>query len=509
MITTTFNFTDASGFDFTDTEISGGAAKQTAPFQLEANLIMSEPKKVRLFSAFSAAINLATPSHEVTFIVEDDGTLKYWNGAAWATSDGSAAQSNTAAEMSANLPSLITDLTTHDIRFEAVFQSPDTLQTSELEAFSFSYVSGFNTCTVYVALVDLENVTPTIDPANPPKLYVSNDRGFLQGCNAVYPFSQSVEFDALGVATIDVMETETTGEKLEFVITFPDGDSIESFRFRPSVVPDLAFANLSDIVGVGTPVPGLEIRAGSVPLPAGIKTRVITYLSDIGGTDYGTMANLSNLVDAGPIITPTIAITKPSSGLTAKWSAATDSANYSMDYMSILNESGTIVVQSGSVALAAGLYQSTVPFSLLNTDYAVVVMLTNITDGSVTIMPVTVINKSADSFTALWSSATSSGNYSIDYVIRPSCASTIFQGRRWASGAEAVAAGVKEHTTTFMTGIGTSYAAFGTMSNIVDPTPQIQQLLPVTKGTTSCKFIWSAATDSANYALNYIAVEIF
>ena len=138
-------------------------------------------------------------------------------------------------------------------------------------------VATFNTCKVFVSLCDLQNAAPTIDPNNPPKLYVSNDRGFLQGTNVVYPFSQSVSFDANGEATIEVIETQSTGEKLEFAITFPNGDSIESFRFPPSVVPDAKHANLSDVVNGTALLEDFMYQVGSEALASSVKTATPTY----------------------------------------------------------------------------------------------------------------------------------------------------------------------------------------------------------------------------------------
>lgn len=512
MITTTFNFTTPSGFNFTDTEITGGVAQQTSPFQLEASLIMAQSIKVRLFSAFTAVITEATPSHTVTFIVEDDGVLKYWSGAAWVVSDGSAAESNTLAEMNTNLPSLITDLSTHEIKFKIVFKSPDTIQTSSLDSFAITFVSGFNICNVFVSLCELTNTAPVIDPLNPPKLYVSNDRGFLQGCNAVYPFSKSVAFNASGQATISVMETETTGERLEFVITFPSGDSIDSFRFPPSVVPNAPWANLSDIVNGSAVDSDFQVRAGSVPLPNMVKTRVVNYLSDIGGADYGMKANLANLVDVNPLLTPEAITQKTSLGFTSKWSADTDSASYFLDYLSVLNKAVSITsVMSGSQAIAKDLYQKTVTFPDIGTlDYAPMAMLTNIIDGSIQFMPLIVIQKTQTSFTALWSSKTDTANYKLDFIVRDNCSNRIFQGRRWQSGSIALASGVKTKSVVFAVGMGTTqYAAFGIMSNVSDGSPIIQPLMPVTKVGSGCDFIWSSNTDSINYVLEYIVVETF
>lgn len=44
--------------------------------------------------------------NDIKVVVKDDGTFKWWNGTAWATSDGSYSQSNTPAELAANLITL-------------------------------------------------------------------------------------------------------------------------------------------------------------------------------------------------------------------------------------------------------------------------------------------------------------------------------------------------------------------------------------------------------------------
>ena len=107
-----------------------------------------------------------------------------------------------------------------------------------------------NECVITAYLMDLLGDVPAIDLANPPKLLISNDRSFQHGNNVIAPFTKTASFDANGVATISIIETETVGEELEFVITVPVGKSSRSIFFETAIVPDEAARDLDQITVV-------------------------------------------------------------------------------------------------------------------------------------------------------------------------------------------------------------------------------------------------------------------
>ncbi len=81
-------------------------------------------------------------------------------------------------------------------------------------------------------------------------LHVKNDRSFIHGDEVILPFDKTVVFDANGDASIDIIETETVGEKLEFFIEYPDGRSKKVIWFEPSVLPDSSPIELTQVTSV-------------------------------------------------------------------------------------------------------------------------------------------------------------------------------------------------------------------------------------------------------------------
>lgn len=251
------------------------------------------------------------------------------------------------------------------------------------------------------------------------------------------------------------------------------------------------------------------VRSASVSLASGISTISPVFSSDIGDTSYSVKANLVNLTDASPIITPVTVTTKLSTGFTAEWSASTDSINYFLDYLASRNDSSVVSIQSGSTAIANGVATASIPFSSMGTtDYAVTGMLTNLVDGSPILVPVIVTSKLATSFTAVWSANTDSVNYSLDFVVRDNSGPNSLNGKQFRSASETLASGISTKAVVFSSDIGTTdYNVTAIMFNSTDITPQIQEIVPTAKSSTGCTFDWPANTDSANYVLEYIAVE--
>lgn len=92
------------------------------------------------------------------------GTLKWWNGSAWADSDGSAGQLNAAADVNANLGDLSLGATGEAIKVYTRLTAPGSqLQTPDLDqvvvAYSFEVVdpSEIATCRVFGTVTDVED----------------------------------------------------------------------------------------------------------------------------------------------------------------------------------------------------------------------------------------------------------------------------------------------------------------------------------------------------------------
>ncbi|MHA2067046.1 MAG: hypothetical protein ACXABY_21980, partial [Candidatus Thorarchaeota archaeon] len=250
-------------------------------------------------------------------------------------------------------------------------------------------------------------------------------------------------------------------------------------------------------------------RSGTEAVGSGVKSLAVVFSSDIGSAIYAIRPNLINTTDASPQVQPVTVTNKTSTGFTANWSANTDSANYEIDYIATRNTSGLIAIQSGSETLASGIATKVVSFPAMSTlDYSISPNIVNTTDGSPQILPLTILGRTITSFTAIWPANTDSANYTLDWVIRDNTSDPVVASKNWRSGSPAIGSGVKTLAVVFSSTMGTTnYAVNPTMANSVDGSPQIQEITVTNKTATGFTANWSANTDSANYLLDYVAVE--
>lgn len=173
-------------------------------------------------------------SDTVTFALQVNGVLQYWNGAAWVASNGTLAQTNSMSQIQANMESL---LTVNSAVAPYVFLNSGTGSTSPtITNIVIVYVFGAieptapQTCIVYGFLRDvvgnpLPGVTVTFSlvPAIP--------NGYMEAANHVlFPTSVSTTTDANGyfeqpvVSTSQFEDNNTTSVQVAFTM----GSSKES-----------------------------------------------------------------------------------------------------------------------------------------------------------------------------------------------------------------------------------------------------------------------------------------
>lgn len=109
-------------------------------------------------SAFTETV-VHTINTNLLYTIEQDGVEKYWNGAAWVVSDGSAAQSNTAPGLNTNLPSLPIPASNSVIKLNMYFYTNAQNESALLNANTLTYVFGAalgapNTTVVYGMIRD-------------------------------------------------------------------------------------------------------------------------------------------------------------------------------------------------------------------------------------------------------------------------------------------------------------------------------------------------------------------
>lgn len=102
-------------------------------------------------------------------------------------------------------------------------------------------------CTISATLKDLTDVAAS--SSLEAKLYVKAPRGFMHGTTLIGPFEKSASFSS-GSVSLQVIETTTPGEKLEFFVTLKEGKSTRVIHFLPAMVPNEASKNLSEITQV-------------------------------------------------------------------------------------------------------------------------------------------------------------------------------------------------------------------------------------------------------------------
>ena len=79
------------------------------------------------------------------------------------------------------------------------------------------------------------------------------------------------------------------------------------------------------------------VRAGSLSLSSGVATANITFSSALANTNYAINVNMRNTTDANVQYQPVTITAKSTTGVTVKWNANTDSANYFLEYTVIAN----------------------------------------------------------------------------------------------------------------------------------------------------------------------------
>lgn len=259
----TVKFDDATDFSF-DTalveiaatvarlkDLGGGTFSTTNP-----QILTNYPVTASDITSFADSIT-EPGSDEIRHILEIERVDRYWDGSSWAASDGTFAQSNDSATINTNLATLVSGLGltgNFSLRVKTLLHSdagtstPTITSITQAHDFSEPSFTQINECVITANLGDLFG--DKYIPADPPMLYVTNDRSFNHTNNTVLPFTKSVAFDGLGQASMSVIETETVGENLNFYVTYREGKSVKFLQFEPAVVPNTTSKPLTEVTSV-------------------------------------------------------------------------------------------------------------------------------------------------------------------------------------------------------------------------------------------------------------------
>lgn len=202
--TTPANYT----FDSDLIEVTGGKAKLKAPYSTgNPSLVCNARFRHDGINAFTETKS-ASGSDEIKYILKK-GTVKYyWTGSAWAVSDGTYAQANTAAEIEANKATFTdTAVTTEVIVF---LHSDDGSTTPELDTLQIDYdFSGSNPDTIDTCIVWGYQIQTDADP-DPQTIKIALINDAIQYKTNITIMKEDYEItpDLNGYWEIELVETE-------------------------------------------------------------------------------------------------------------------------------------------------------------------------------------------------------------------------------------------------------------------------------------------------------------
>lgn len=223
-----------------------GAAPAATRYQAATavNVVNNSGVRADAFESF-AATSTASGSDTTTFIIQVDNVDMYWTGAAWATSNGTVAQSNTAADVNTNVAAL--DLSSGaTLKVKVLLYSNDGTTSPSVTdvtlGYNFSIVKPTpNRVIIYGWLTESSNAglsTATVQ--------LQNRAAFTNGGLLVPKSEISTTTDANGYWELSVVETATVSKQYRIVFTYTDPIAKETkFDFT---APDQDSANIADLI---------------------------------------------------------------------------------------------------------------------------------------------------------------------------------------------------------------------------------------------------------------------
>lgn len=195
-----------------------------------------------------SAVTSASGSDTVTFIMNANGVDKYWDGAAWSNSDGSVAQSNTAADVNANIDSF--DFSAGvTVKWKTLLHSDDGTTTPTVTSITFVYdfftskPGAINECILYGWEEDLEGVA--VEGAT---VRVTLLTPFFHGNRRFSALRKETTTDSTGYWEISVIETATISTTVIVQIESADGSGGVNVKSYTITVPDAVSASLASLV---------------------------------------------------------------------------------------------------------------------------------------------------------------------------------------------------------------------------------------------------------------------
>ena len=257
--TTPILYNTTSGFTFSTTNVLQIIAS-SASLLNNSGYSTSNPNILSSFKIQASAVSGFTEtasyggSDNVQYTILINGADYYWNGSSWVSSNGTYAQSNTAATIESNCTnsSLTTALNGGSyLQVRAFIHSASGSTTPTLTGVSLTYTfaaiqpSSPAQCTVWCYLQDI--LGDTIGSVQNAQLSVCQKDAFIYGQFVVCPFTKNVAFNSSGYAQLILDETQTPGYSVQFSISYQQGTTTKQINFIPCIVPNSGACALTSI----------------------------------------------------------------------------------------------------------------------------------------------------------------------------------------------------------------------------------------------------------------------
>ena len=192
----------------------GTTAETTYPTD-DPSIVVNSGQLMDGLEGFSATTT-AAGSDSVTFILGVDGVDKYWDGAAWSNSDGTLAQSNSAADVETNKAAL--DVSSGaTVKVKALLHSDDGTTTPDITSVTLDYNFFISEptkpteCIVYGWLID-----PGGDAISGGTVRAYVRESFKHGSHVIQIGTTQATTASDGYWEMSLVETETIGKTMDF-----------------------------------------------------------------------------------------------------------------------------------------------------------------------------------------------------------------------------------------------------------------------------------------------------
>ena len=191
---------------------------------------------------------------DLRVVLKVDGVLKWWNGTAWATSNGSIAQGNTAEEINLNMASLSLGVNS-TIFVRWLMATSSNVETPEIETATIAYNFGaietpLVTCEVFGYLKNISDA-PVVGAKIKFELNQKPEKYKEANKNIISTLSVEATTDANGYFTIPLVRSSEYEDATEYKATITIGTTIITKSSSGKLlfqVPDADTKDLSDLL---------------------------------------------------------------------------------------------------------------------------------------------------------------------------------------------------------------------------------------------------------------------